>query len=229
MTKNLRFCLALMASMITMDAKAQSTDKPVAELGGYAVLTMPKGKPRGSVILMPGGDGSLGITSEGAITKLNGNQLVRTRSNYAAAGFATLTLDSWGSPSAAVKHMQTIAKPVVVVATSRGATRLHSSLSAAPDGIVITSGMLDQFQANVGSAASLPRTLVIHHRQDGCRVTLPSLVDPFIAWSAGRARAVWLDGGRDQGDPCQAAGYHGFAGLDGQVVSRVTGFTSSLR
>jgi hypothetical protein len=208
---------------------APAQDKAVAELGGYAVITMPKGKPRGSIILMPGGNGSLGITANGEITQLRGNQLVRTRNSYAAAGYATLTLDAWGSPASAVKHMQGIARPVVVVATSRGATRIHSALPAGPDGLVITSGMLDHFQSNAGSPASLPPTLIIHHRKDSCRVTLPALVDPFIAWSAGKARAVWLDGGRDEGDPCQAAGYHGFAGLDGQVVSRVTSFAGSIR
>jgi hypothetical protein len=222
--------LALGASCLFISpAYAQSADKPVAELGGYAVLSLPKGKPRGSIILMAGGDGSLGITATGEITRLRGNQLIRTRSSYAAAGFATLALDSWGSAASAVTYMKGVARPVVVVGTSRAATRIHSALGAQPDGIVITSGMLDQFQANVGSPSALPPTLIVHHRRDGCAVTRPALVDPFIAWSAGRARAVWLDGGRDEGDPCQAAGYHGFAGLDGQVVSRVTGFAGSLR
>jgi hypothetical protein len=35
---------------------------------------------------------------------------------------------------------------------------------------------------------------------------------------------AWLDGGADAGDPCQAAGHHGFAGLDGSVVSIVSRF-----
>jgi hypothetical protein len=228
--KTMSCCLALvMGFAFTATARAQTADKPVAELGGYGVLTMPKGKPRGSIILMPGGDGSLGITSDGQITRLQGNQLVRTRGSYAAAGFATLTLDAWGSPSSAVTYMQGVARPVVVVATSRGATRIHSALASQPSGIVITSGMLEQFQANVGSPTVLPPTLIIHHRQDGCPVTRPALVDPFIAWSAGRARVIWLDGGRNEGDPCQAAGYHGFAGMDGQVVARVTSFAGGIR
>ncbi|MGL4241496.1 MAG: hypothetical protein ACRCTI_10335, partial [Beijerinckiaceae bacterium] len=52
------------------DAAAQPAGKPVSELGGYGVLYMPAGKPRGSIILMAGGDGSLGITSDGQITRL---------------------------------------------------------------------------------------------------------------------------------------------------------------
>jgi hypothetical protein len=210
-------------------AVGQPAQKPVAELGGYAVLMMPAGKPRGSIILMAGGDGSLGLTSDGQITRLQGNQLIRTRGSYVAAGYATLALDSWGSPAAAVTYMKGIARPVVVVGTSRAATRIHGALPAQPDGIVVTAGMLPQFQSNAGSPQGLPPTLIVHHRKDGCGVTSPTYVDPFIQWSQGRARVVWLDGGRDEGDPCQAAGYHGFAGIDGQVVARVTGFVASIR
>jgi hypothetical protein len=35
---------------------------------------------------------------------------------------------------------------------------------------------------------------------------------------------VWLDGGRTEGNPCQARAYHGFNGLDGKVVSLVAAF-----
>jgi hypothetical protein len=227
-----RFALATLAALAAFavaPVAAQVIDKPVQELGGYAVLTMPKGKPRGSIILMAGGDGSLGITAEGKITRLWGNQLIRTRRSYAAAGFATLALDSWGSPANAVTYMRGIAQPVVVVGTSRAATRIHAAIPAQPDGLVITSGMLPQFQANVGSPQSLPPTLIIHHHRDGCSATSPTYVDPLIQWSQGRARVVWLDGGREGGDPCQADGHHGFAGIDGQVVARVTAFTASVR
>lgn len=198
-------------------------------LNGGGVLMKPKGKPRGSIILMAGGHGSLGITADGQITTLQGNQLIRTRRAYARAGFATLALDSGTSPAAAVEQMRAIARPVVVVGTSRAATRIHGALPAQPDGIVITSGMLDQFQANVGDPGYLPPTLIIHHRNDQCRVTLPALVDPFIAWSQGRARVVWLQGGENEGGPCEAWAYHGFNGIDGQVVSRVTSFAGGLR
>jgi hypothetical protein len=51
--KNLSHGLALVTAIgVSTASLAQSADKPVAELGGYGVLTMPKGKPRGSIILM---------------------------------------------------------------------------------------------------------------------------------------------------------------------------------
>jgi hypothetical protein len=70
----------------------------------------------------------------------------------------------------------------------------------------------------------LPPTLVVHHRQDGCRKTAPEGVAPFIAWAHGKARVVWLDGGESEGDPCEAMAHHGFNGLDGKVVSVVAAF-----
>jgi hypothetical protein len=76
----------------------------------------------------------------------------------------------------------------------------------------------------LGSPSLLPRTLVIHHRQDGCKFTQPAGVDPFIKWSAGKARVSWLSGGAEQGDPCEAFGHHGFSGLDSQVVGLAAGF-----
>jgi len=76
----------------------------------------------------------------------------------------------------------------------------------------------------IGSPASLPRTLVIHHREDSCRNTLPAGVEPFIKWSAGRARVSWVSGGGNQGDACEAMSHHGFNGLDGQIVAIAGGF-----
>ena len=197
------------------------------ELGTNASLERPKGKPRGSIILMPGTDGDLRISSDGQINRLLNNSLIRNRRAFVNAGYATLALSSSGSPAQAIEAMRKIAQPVVVVGTSRAGTRIHNAVSA--DGIVIASGMLDYFQSNVGSADALPPTLVIHHRRDSCRVTLPALVEPFKAWGGAKVRVVWVDGGRDEGDPCQAQGYHGFAGIDGALTGNAISFARSVR
>ncbi len=86
------------------------------------------------------------------------------------------------------------------------------------------SGSGQNVMSILGSPASLPRTLVIHHRQDSCRSTLPAGVEPFVKWSAGRARAAWVSGGTSEGDPCEARAYHDFNGVDGQVVGLAAGF-----
>jgi hypothetical protein len=223
---------ALTASLFAVTARAQET----VTIGGVnAVLIKPKGAPAGSLVLLAGGDGHLGIGANGAITRLRGNQLVRTRGDYVARGFAVLLPEAEIDLAAAVKYMAAIKRPVTVVGTSRGTQRAAEGLAhgARPDALVLTSGFLSPQSgqgvhrsviALLGSPAHLPRTLVIHHRQDGCRFTLPSGVAPFIAWSGGKAKIVWLDGGTSTGDPCQARAHHGFNGLDAQVVGLVASF-----
>lgn len=203
----------------------------VVSFGGFgssnAVLERPS-RPRGSIILMPGGDGYIGVGADGSIAR-GGNTLVRTRSRYAAAGFATLTIDSGVSVSDAIEHMRKIARPVVIVGMSRGSLKVPGALSARPDGVVLMSAFLDDVRGSVGSAAALPPTLVLHHQKDGCRMTPPSGVEPFKAWGGTRVQVVWGSGGSNDGDLCQARGHHGFGGIEGTAVSAITRFAGSLR
>jgi hypothetical protein len=202
-------------------------------VGGTDVVLLKPKVPRASVILMPGGDGSIGAAPGGVITRSQRNQLVRTRSSYLAQGLAVLVIDAGTNLSSAVQYMAAVKRPVTVIATSRGTLRAAEGIAggARPDALVLTSGFLSpesgsgqNVETILGSPAALPRTLVIHHRQDGCQFTLPAGVDPFIKWSAGRARVVWLSGGQDEGNPCMAQAHHGFNGLDQQVVSLAAGF-----
>jgi hypothetical protein len=197
-----------------------------------AVLLRPS-SPAASIILMPGGDGSINPGPNGEVNSLNKNQLVRTRNAYLARDIAVLVVDAGVDLAHAVQFMERIKEPVTVMATSRGTIRaaVGISLGAKPNALVLTSGFLSKESGSVpnvasilGSADKLPPTLVIHHRNDACRLTQPAGVDPFILWSAGRARAVWLSGGVSLGNPCQALAYHGFNGLDDQVVTLAAGF-----
>jgi hypothetical protein len=197
------------------------------------VLIKPHGAAKGSIILMAGGNGRLDIGANGEIGSLKGNQLVRTRHAYAARGFAVLVPDATIDVAAAVTYMAAVARPVTLVGTSRGTQRAAEGLArgARPNRLVLTSGFLSPQSgpdrsviAILGSPGLLPRTLVVHHRQDGCRFTSPAGVEPFLKWSGGHARVVWLDGGIAEGNPCQARGHHGFNGIDGEVVNAVAAF-----
>ena len=229
MRKSLLLLSALLAAFAATPALA---DETVTVGGSRAVLIKPSAQ-RGSVILLPGGDGAIRAGDNGDINGLRGNQLVRTRHAYATRGLAVLVADAGTDLKSAVDYMAAIKRPVTVVGTSRGTLRAAEGIArgARPDALVLTSGFLSPDSGSgsnvmsiLGSPAALPRTLVIHHRQDSCRATLPAGVDPFIKWSAGRARVSWLTGGAEQGDPCEAGGHHGFAGLDGQVVALAAGF-----
>lgn len=219
-------------SLLCFASSAARADETVTVGGSRAVLIKPA-SPRASVILMPGGSGAISPGEHGEINGLKGNQLVRTRGAYAARGLAVLVVDAGTDLSSAVQYMAAIKRPVTVVATSRGTQRAAEGIArgARPDALVLTSGFLSaelgsgsNVMSIIGSPSALPRTLVIHHRNDGCKFTAPAGVDPFVKWSAGRARVAWLSGGRNDGDPCEARGYHGFSGLDGQVVGLAVGF-----
>jgi hypothetical protein len=226
------FVLLAVAIAVAIGPLPARADETVNIGGSRAVLLKPAA-PRASVILMPGGDGQIAAGSGGAIGRLKGNQLVRTRKAYEAHGLAVLVVDADVNLKAAVDYMRAIKGPVTVVGTSRGTLRAAEGIAAGahPDALVLTSGFLSaesgsgqNVESILGSPSRLPRTLVIHHRQDGCRFTQPAGVEPFIKWSAGRARVVWVDGGSDLGNPCQAKGHHGFAGLDAKVVGLAAAF-----
>lgn len=220
------------AFLLCLFANGAFAAETVNIAGSNAVLLRPA-SPAASIILMPGGDGHIGAGPGGEITQLRGNQLVRTRDAYRARGFAVLVVDANVDLARAVDHMAAIKRPVIVVATSRGTLRAAHGIArgAKPDALVLTAGFLtdasggsENVASILGSPQRLPRTLVIHHRQDGCRHTRPAGVEPFVKWAAGKASVRWLDGGANTGNPCQARAYHGFNGLDSQVVALAADF-----
>ena len=226
-------CAALVGLAAILTLTPVSAAETVTIAGSRAVLIKPASL-QASVILMPGGDGRILVGDHGDIHGLNGNQLVRTRNAYAARGLAVLVVDVGTNLKSAVDYMAAIKRPVTVIATSAGTLRAAEGIAggARPDALVLTSGILSpesgpasrNVESILGSPSVLPRTLVIHHRYDGCNLTRPAGVKPFIEWSDGRAQASWLLGGRNEGHPCNADAYHGFKGIDGQVVELAAGF-----
>ena len=231
-TRRLIDRLGIALLLIGLGCASACADETVDVGGSRAVLIRVKA-PRGSVILLPGGNGAIHADNQGGIHGLMGNQLVRTRQAYAARGLAVLVADAGTDLKSAVDYMAAIKRPVTVIATSRGTQRAAEGIArgARPDALVLTSGFLSPESGSsqnvmsiLGSPSALPRTLVIHHRQDSCKFTLPAGVDPFIKWSGGKARVSWLSGGAEQGDACEYLAHHGFNGLDGQVVGLAAGF-----
>jgi hypothetical protein len=122
--------------------------------------------------------------------------------------------------------------PVWLVGTSRG-TQSVAAVSTAlgrsggPDGVVLTSTVLNDPRSRpvpdmpVDSLA-VP-VLVVHHEQDACRVCLfrdmPRLMEKLSTLP--RKELMTFRGGDNQGDPCEALAYHGFNGLEAEVVRRV--------
>lgn len=119
--------------------------------------------------------------------------------------------------------------PVWLVGTSRGtqsAAYVATELSGpdGPDGIVLSSTILSDAKSRPVPALPLDKirvpVLVVHHEQDGCSLCSFAEVPVLMAklTNAPRTQVLSFKGGQSKGDPCEAFAYHGFNGLEEQVV-----------
>jgi hypothetical protein len=119
--------------------------------------------------------------------------------------------------------------PVWLVGTSRGtqsvafvATELTGP--EGPDGIVLTSTIVKDAQGRPVTAMPLGKigvpVLVVHHEMDGCAACpfadIPTLMGKLT--NTPRNQLIAVKGGESKGDPCEAFAYHGFNGLERDVV-----------
>lgn len=220
-------------------------------------------KPIGSVVLVAGGHGNLALSADGQIGWGAGNQLVRTRSLYAKAGFVTATADiapdlkkgrgvvpryRWSDQHAAdlgalITYLRGIAPPVYLIGTSRGAISVVNAAAklsdaAAPDAIVVTAGMLLHIDPKQPSVERMVRNLdrirqpmlIVYHEKDACKFTPASSAEPFrkLLTAARKVDIKMLKGGSAVGDPCEAQHYHGFRGIDAEVVRVTTDWLAAL-
>jgi pimeloyl-ACP methyl ester carboxylesterase len=123
--------------------------------------------------------------------------------------------------------------PVWLIGTSRGtqwAAYVTTELSGpdGPDGLVLTSTILTDYKGNRPvPAMPLGRirvpVLVVHHEQDGCEHCAFSEVPILMAMlgNAPRTQLLSFKGGENRGDPCEAFAYHGFSGLEHEVVQQI--------
>jgi len=226
----MRLTMVVVSFLLALSLQPAFAEQAVTISGGAlgrALLNKP-GKVRAVAILVPGGDGVMNIQPDGSFSKLRGNQLVRSRKSYLGYGVATLTVDRDVNLGAAIAYARKLSPRVALVGTSRGTQRVAQAVAggARPNSVVLTAGFLDDVRGSVGSPGRLPPTLVVHHRNDQCRVTPPSAVEPFKQWGGGRVTVVWMSGGPGGTPYCQARSYHGFQGLDGQVVATVARYVA---
>jgi len=244
----------LACTLMAQAATPQVVDLPSRPGVTQRILVITPDKPKAAVILFAGGDGGLTLETDGRIPKLSGNFLVRSRQLFVDQGLTTVVIDAPSDKQsypflsgyrqtnehvadvkAVIAWLRQQAKiPVWLIGTSRGtqsaahiATRLPPADSG-PDGIVLTASVLNDPRSRAVPDMALDRiripVLVVHHRQDSCRVCLysdvPRLMEKLTTPS--RKELMTFDGGISTGDPCEARAYHGFNGIEGEVVQRIT-------
>ena len=249
-------CLLLTLCTAHAAAQSQrAVDVPTRPGVTQRFLLLQPENARASVILFSGGDGGIQISADGAIRR-SGNFLVRSRELFAAQGLAVAVIDApsdrQSSPylggfrqtkehvadvKAVIAWLKTNLKiPVWLVGTSRGtqsAAYVATQLPAAeggPDGVVLTSTVLADRRSRAVPEMALDRigvpVLVVHHRQDSCRVCnftdLPLLTDKLKRLA--NTDTLLFDGGNNTGDACGARAYHGYNGIEAEVVAKIAGW-----
>jgi len=122
-------------------------------------------------------------------------------------------------------------KPIWLVGTSRGTisaanAAAHLIGSIGPDGLVLTSSVTMSGKSGKDSLADVELkkitvpTLIVHHRQDECRYTPFGAAKKLVKQLSSVTVKEFKDvtGGKDKGDPCKGESYHGFLGIEEQVV-----------
>ena len=96
-----------------------------------------------------------------------------------------------------------------------------------PDGLVLTASILLDKRGRPVPGMALDRiqtpVLVVHHVRDGCWACqftdMPALTNKLKHMK--RTDLITFDGGNSAGDPCEARAYHGFNGVETEVVGKI--------
>jgi pimeloyl-ACP methyl ester carboxylesterase len=220
------------------------------------ILLAPE-KPRATVILFAGGHGGLQIDSAGKFGWGGGNFLVRSRRLFAERGLAVAVIDAPSdrqkppylagfrqTPSHVTDVKAVIARlrqegsgPIWLVGTSFGTySAAHVAIELpqdGADGVVLTSTTLSHNQIRPVPDFDLWKikvpVLVVHHEQDLCPYCayrdMPRLMDKL--GNAGKRALLTFTGGRAEGDPCDAFSYHGYNGIEKDVVQKIADWVLS--
>lgn len=122
--------------------------------------------------------------------------------------------------------------PVWLVGTSRGtqsvaAIAIALAHDGGPDGIVLTSTILLDPKGRPVPAMDLDAltipVLVVHNKNDGCKLCPVSATSGLMDGlkNSPRKELIVVSGGTSTGDACEAKAYHGFNGIEGDVVGTI--------
>jgi hypothetical protein len=231
-----RKLLAIAAGFVlflALAALAAAADPDVIALsnGRRLVVVRPDVTPiKGTVLLVPGGSTLLTLGPKGQTD--SPNFVIRTRSFLLANGFAIAYMDNPSDLREPIARLAAIAKPVVVLSTSRGtivagtnAARLGSD---GPDLLILTSPVTAGGDSLAGvdlHAITVP-TLVVTNDNDTCRVSPPG---GAVALTERLSSATILHFSSSQitGKVCEPLSPHGYSGIEVDVMRQIINWIES--
>ncbi|MCI0501645.1 MAG: hypothetical protein L0Y61_07850 [Epsilonproteobacteria bacterium] len=126
---------------------------------------------------------------------------------------------------------QTVA-PIWLVGTSRGTQSVTYAATELPTlqaihGFVLTSPILSDTKSQAVTEMDINKIvkpiLIVHHKEDGCSHCSFSLIPALMNKLNTISKELYIiEGGKTEGDPCNAFGYHGFNGVEQEVVSKIS-------
>ena len=184
--------------------------------------------PKYILIVMPGGNGTIGLKKNDDGTPFfsgKGNFLVRTRGIVADDDFAVVVIDrgrSLDRMRGVVSDLKTKfpQAKIFIAGTSLSTTEtiyMAENMDGEVSGFIHTSSV--NAIGGLDTRNRKSRNLIVTHKYDGCRVTQTSA---SIANSESYGTELFLmEGGLEEGDPCQASGHHGYRGIGQEVVDKI--------
>lgn len=240
---------ALFLAGSSLPAAAQAI---VQDVGGTQVLYAGPANPRAVVFMFAGGDGSVSFNAAGQIAHMNSNFLMRTEPLWLVQGFGFATLASASSLDDrrhGADYAATIARgidfvrtranaPIWLIGTSMGSIAAANGAAHLPGrtaGVVLTSSVVvpnrngreTVFDSDLGAIA-VP-ALIVSNRGDTCPSAGPGFAPQILAAlaRAPRKEIIYVESHQLQSDPCEAYSPHGYLGIEGDVVQRISNWINA--
>jgi len=229
------FALALCANSISLaqsdkvDLYVDSARYPDGDEIPYVFVPSNILPPKYVLIVMPGGHGTIGLQKNSDGTPFfsgKGNFLVRTRGLFSDNDVAVVVIDRGRSLArmrgviADLKAKFPAAK-IYIAGTSMSTTEtiyMAENMDGEVAGFIHTSSVAAIGGLDTRNRKS--RNLIVTHKNDGCQRITPTSSSIENNSSYGTPIFI-MEGGIDEGDPCQAAGHHGYRGIEQEVVDKI--------
>ncbi len=200
--------------------------------------------PRATVLLFIGGGGLLRIMENGHTN--HGHTFVRSFRLWREYGIQAVLVDSpidlgnavRGHRRGSREHLDRVAEvvrhfharsqlPIWIFGHSMGTSTVAAFLSSSRPEVTLIRGYVvagTHRGESIPAAIELP-VLAIHHAREACPSTPIEASTSINSRAPGTPKSmVLLDGGDDQGDRCQAMAYHGFHGIEQELIRTAAEF-----
>jgi hypothetical protein len=231
-----------LAILLAITGRAAAADVMHLSDGRTLVVDKPAEKPRGVVLLIPGGSTQLALDTDGKTA--SENFVIRTRELWTEHGFVTAYLDDPRDLREPIARLRPFAVPIVIVSTSRGTiVAAQNSARLGHDGAdllvltsPVTSGAPGARSARPGIAASLAEvdlhtigipTFIVTNDRDACNVSTPEDAAKLVTRFTPPASILHVSSSEVSSGPCDALAPHGYLGIEVDVIHQIRNWIES--